>query len=257
MAKIHQTAIVDPKAKLAGSVEVGAYSVIGPDVTIGDGTIIKEHVIITGNTKIGSNNTFFPMSSIGQITQDLKYTGGTCYLEIGNNNTFREFITINSATSAGDRTIVGSNNHILAYCHIAHDCILGNNIIMSNLATLAGHVIIEDYAVVGGMAGIHQFCRIGKMSMVGACTKITMDIVPYTIADGNPATCPGLNIVRLTRLGIAADTIKSLKEIYKIIFRKQLKLSESIDIIKSEYASLSEAQEIITFLEKSERGITR
>ena len=257
MAKIHQTAIIDPKAKIADSVEIGAYSVIGPNVTIGNGTIIKEHVVIDGNTTIGANNTFFPMSSIGQISQDLKYNGGVCYIEIGDNNTFREFITVNAATAAGDKTVIGNNNHILAYCHIAHDCILGNNIIMSNLATLAGHVTIEDSVVIGGMGGIHQFCRIGTMGMVGACTKVTMDVVPYTIVDGNPASCPGLNVVKLTRSGYSMETVNVIKEIYKIIFRKQLKLSEAIDSIKTEYPNFEEAKMIVNFLEKSERGITR
>jgi len=257
MTKIHPTAIVDNKAKLDDDVSIGPYAVIGPDVTIGKSTKIMSHVVIEGITTIGKDCEFFPFASIGQKTQDLKYKGGKTYLEIGDNNTIREFVTINTATQDGGKTIVGNNNHIMAYCHIAHECVLGNNIIMSNLATLAGHITVEDYVVIGGMGGIHQFCKIGKMAMVGACTKINQDVVPFTIVEGNPARSCGLNIVRLKRLGIDSETLSSVKKAYSYVFRKQLKAKEAVEKINAELADCAEALEIAKFVANSERGIQR
>ncbi len=257
MARIHPTAIVDPQATLAPDVEIGPYAVIGPDVTIGAGTVIKSHVVIEGHTTIGQRNLFFPMASIGQITQDLKYKGGTTYLEIGDDNTVREFVTINTATEDGGITRIGNHNHIMAYCHIAHECVLGNYIIMSNLATLAGHVIVEDYVVIGGMGGIHQFCRLGTMSMVGACTKVTQDIVPYTIAEGNPAAIVSINTVRMKRLDYSAETIQNIKDAYKLVFRQQLKAKDAVIKLRAEFHNCPETLHLADFIEASERGIMR
>ena len=257
MANIHPTAIIDPKAEIADDVLIGAYSVVGPDVSIGKGTKLMSHVVVEGNTTIGERCEIFPFASIGQKTQDLKYKGGKTYLEIGNNNTIREFVTINTATEDGGKTIVGNNNHIMAYCHIAHNCVLGNHIIMSNLATLAGHIIVEDYVVIGGMGGIHQFCKIGKMAMVGACTKINQDVVPYTIVEGNPARTCGLNLIRLKRLGIDSETLANVKKAYSFVFRKQLKAKEAVEKINAELADCAEALDIARFVNSSERGIQR
>ncbi len=257
MANIHPTAVIDSKAEIGNNVSIGAYSVIGPDVTIGNDTILKSHVVVEGRTSIGERCEIFPFASIGQKTQDLKFKGGHTYLEIGNDNTIREFVTINTATENGGKTIVGNNNHIMAYCHIAHNCVLGNHIIMSNLATLAGHIIIEDYVVIGGMGGIHQFCKIGQMAMVGACTKINQDVVPYTIVEGNPARTCGLNLVRLKRLGIDSETLTDVKKSYSLVFRKQLKAKEAVEKIRAEFASCAEALNIADFVAESQRGIQR
>jgi UDP-N-acetylglucosamine acyltransferase len=257
MAAIHPTAIVDPKAELASGVTVGPYAVIGPGVRIGAGTRVAAHAVIDGLTTIGERCEVFPMASVGQKTQDLKYKGGKCYLRIGNDNTIREFVTINTATNDGDATVIGNHNLIMAYCHIAHKCVIGNHVIMSNLATLAGDVTVEDYAVLGGMAGIHQFCRIGIMAMVGACTKITQDVVPYTMADGNPAATAGLNKVRMERLGVDDEQMQAIKTAYKFIYRDQLKAKEAVERIRAELSHCSAALHMASFIEASERGIVR
>jgi UDP-N-acetylglucosamine acyltransferase len=257
MTTIHPTAIVDPKAELAEDVAIGPYAVIGPHVSIGPGTRVMSHVVIDGHTSIGARNEFFPMASIGQKTQDLKYAGGTCYLAIGDDNTFREFVTVNTATTDGQATVVGSHNHIMAYCHIAHECVIGDNVIMSNLATLAGHVIVEDYAVIGGMGGIHQFCRLGRMSMVGACTKINQDVVPCTVVEGNPAAPAGVNVVRMKRLGHTEDEVRAVKESYRLVYRQQLKAREAVAAIREAYGDHAEALHIAEFIQASERGIVR
>ena len=257
MTKIHPTAIIDPKAVIGNDVEIGPYSVIGPDVTIGAGTCIKSHVVIEGHTTVGENNIFFPMASIGQMTQDLKYKGGKTYLEIGDNNTVREFVTINTATDDGCKTLIGNHNHIMAYSHIAHECELGNNIIMSNLATLAGHVIIEDYVVIGGMGGVHQFCKLGRMCMIGACTKVTKDIVPFTIAEGSPAQVVALNSVRMHRQDYSDQTIRNIKDAYKVIFRQQLKAHEAVEKLREQFSECSEVTYMADFIANSDRGILR
>jgi len=257
MANIHTTAVVDSKAPIGNNVSIGPYSIIGPDVSIGNDTILKSHVVVEGRTSIGERCEIFPFASIGQKTQDLKFKGGKTYLEIGNDNVIREFVTINTATNDGGKTIIGNNNHIMAYCHIAHECVLGNHIIMSNLATLAGHIIIEDYVVIGGMGGIHQFCKIGRMSMVGACTKINQDVVPYTIVEGNPARACGLNLVRLKRLGIDSETLDDIKKSYRYIFRNQLKAKDAVEKIRAELSSCAEAMNIADFIAESQRGIQR
>ena len=257
MAQIHPTAIIDPKAEIAANVEIGPYVVIGPDVTIGAGTVIKSHVVVEGHTTIGENNTFFPMASIGQMTQDLKYKGGTTYLEIGDSNTIREFVTINTATNDGGKTIVGNHNHIMAYSHIAHECVIKDYVIMSNLATLAGHVLVDDYVVIGGMGGVHQFCKLGRMCMIGACTKVTKDIVPYAIAEGSPAQVVALNSVRMHRLDYSEETIRKIKDAYKVIFRQQLKAHEAVDRLREEFTDCPEVLYMADFVAESERGILR
>jgi UDP-N-acetylglucosamine acyltransferase len=257
MTQIHPTAIIDPKAEIGEGVEIGPYSVIGPDVRIGAGTVIKSHVVIEGHTTIGKDNTFFPMASIGQMTQDLKYKGGTTHLEIGDNNTVREFVTINTATDDGCKTVVGNHNHIMAYSHIAHECELGDYIIMSNLATLAGHVIVDDYVVIGGMGGVHQFCKLGRMCMIGACTKVTKDIVPFAIAEGSPAQTVALNSVRMHRQGFCEKTIRTIKEAYKVIFRQQLKAHDAVEKLREEFSDCPEVMYMADFIANSERGILR
>jgi UDP-N-acetylglucosamine acyltransferase len=257
MALIHPSAVVALQAELAPDVEIGPFAVIGPYVRIGAGTRVMAHAVIDGHTTIGDHCEIFPMASLGQKTQDLKFTGGICYLHIGNHNVFREFVTVNTATNDGDATAIGDHNLIMAYCHIAHKCVIGNHVIMSNLATLAGDVTIEDHAVLGGMAGVHQFCRIGQMAMVGACTKIVQDIVPFCIADGNPAASVGLNLVKLKRMGMDEPTIAGVKEAYRLIFRQQLKAREAVARIRAELAACPPALNMADFIDHSDRGIVR
>ena len=197
MPNIHPTAIVDPGARVGSEAVIGPFCVIGPQVEIGDGCRLHSHVVIDGHTRLGHGNEIFPFASLGLKTQDLKWKGGVTRTEIGDENTFREYVTVNSATSDGEVTVVGSRNHILAYCHVAHNVVLGNNVIMSNVATLAGHIVVEDHAVVGGLAAVHQFCRIGRMSIIGGCSKVVQDVPPFMLVDGNPAETRTINLPKL------------------------------------------------------------
>lgn len=254
---IHPTAIIHPKAQVAGSCEIGPYCVIGEHVALGENCRLHSHVVIDGHTTLGSGNEIFPFASIGLKTQDLKWKGGTTFTRIGNDNTFREYVTIHSATSDGETTQVGNNNHILAYCHIAHNVVLGHHNIMSNVATLAGHVIVEDYAVVGGLAAIHQFCRIGAYSIIGGCSKVVQDVPPYMLADGNPAVTRTINKVGLERNGISEESQSALKQAYKILFREKLTVPNALAQIEAELPPLAEIKHLCDFIRKSERGISK
>jgi UDP-N-acetylglucosamine acyltransferase len=184
---IHPTAVVHPKARLGDDCQIGPYCIVGEHVELGNGCRLHAHVVIDGHTRLGRSNELFPFATIGLRTQDLKWKGGVTRAEIGDHNTIREYVTIHSATGEGEVTTLGSHNHILAYCHIAHNVVLGSHVIMSNVATLAGHVVVEDHAIIGGLAAVHQFCRIGKMAIIGGCSKVVQDVPPYMLADGNPA----------------------------------------------------------------------
>jgi UDP-N-acetylglucosamine acyltransferase len=225
---IHPTAIIHPGAQHGANCEIGPYCVIGEHVVLGEGCRLHSHVVIDGHTTLGGENEIFPFASIGLKTQDLKWKGGTPRTEIGDHNTFREYVTINSATGDGEVTRVGSHNHILAYSHIAHNVTLGNQVIMSNVATLAGHVLVEDHAVIGGLAAIHQFCRIGKMAIIGGCSKVVQDVPPYMMADGNPAQTRTINKVGLERNNISEEAQAALKNAYKILFREGLTISNAL-----------------------------
>jgi len=190
---LHSSAVVHPRAQIGAGCEIGPYCVVGEHVVLGTGSRLHSHAVIDGRTRLGSGNEIFPFASIGLKTQDLKWEGGTTLTEIGDENTFREYVTVHSATGDGGVTRIGSHNHILAYCHVAHDCQLGDHIIMSNVATLAGHVVVEDYAVIGGLVAVHQFCRIGRMAMIGGCSKGVQDVPPFMLADGNPAETKTVN----------------------------------------------------------------
>ena len=256
---IHPTAIIDPSAEIAEGVTIGPYSVVGSNVSIGKGCILKSHVVIEGYTKIGENNTFFPFSAIGQVTQDLKYDGEPTALEIGDHNTFRENTTIHRGTSEETPTRIGSHNLFLAYSHVAHDCIVGNHCILSNNGTLAGHVVMEDYGIVSGLSAVHQFCRIGEHSLVGGCAKIVQDIPPYMIVDGNPATVRGINLIGLQRRGFSEESRQNLKKAYKkILLNKKNNLAEAIESFEdSEAAQDPCVKHLIEFIRDSERGIIR
>lgn len=254
---IHSTAIIDPSASIGADCHIGPYCVIGPDVTIGDGCNLHSHVVIDGYTTLGKENDIFPFASIGLKTQDLKWSGGKTYTRIGDRNTIRESVTVHSATSDGESTVIGSDNNILAYCHVAHNCQLGDHIIMSNSTGLAGHVTIEDFVVFGGMTGVHQFCRIGTMAMVGGCSRISQDVCPFTLVNGNPPVTAGLNKVGLERRQLSSETQGALKEANKLIFRSNLSLDGAIEAMEAQLAQSPEIDHLLAFLKSSDRGITR
>ena len=254
---IHPSAIIHPKANLGANCEIGPYCVIGEHVTLGDGCRLHSHVVIDGHTVLGKENEIFPFASIGLKTQDLKWKGGVTRTEIGDHNTFREYVTVHSATGDGEVTRLGSHNHILAYCHIAHNVTLGNHNIMSNVATLAGHVTVEDGAVIGGLAAIHQFCRVGKFSMVGGCSKVVQDVPPFMIVDGNPAETRTINKVGLERNGLAEEAQSALRQAYKIFFREGLTIPNALAKIEAEVPALPEVKHFVQFVRASERGITK
>ncbi|MGB7747800.1 MAG: acyl-ACP--UDP-N-acetylglucosamine O-acyltransferase [Verrucomicrobiia bacterium] len=254
---VHPTAIVHPRAQIGSGCEIGPYCVIGENVALGDGCKLHSHVVINGHTKLGRENEIFPFTSLGLKTQDLKWKGGITRTEIGDGNTFREYVTIHSATGDGEVTHVGSHNTILAYCHIAHNCTLGNRIIMSNVATLAGHVTVEDHAVVGGLAAVHQFCRIGKMSMTGGCSKIVQDVPPFMIVDGNPGETRTINKVGMERHGVSEEAQNALRQAYKILFREGLTIPNALVKIESELPKLPEVLHLLNFVRTSERGISK
>ncbi|HMP81846.1 MAG TPA: acyl-ACP--UDP-N-acetylglucosamine O-acyltransferase, partial [Verrucomicrobiota bacterium] len=251
------TAVIHPKAVIGADCDIGPYCVIGEHVTLGDRCKLHSHVVIDGHTKLGKENEIFPFASIGLKTQDLKWKGGITRTEIGDKNTFREYVTIHSATSDGETTSVGSNNHILAYCHLAHNVVLGNHVIMSNVATLAGHVTVEDRAVIGGLAAVHQFCRIGKFSMIGGCSKVVQDVPPFMMADGNPAETRTINKVGMERHGISDEAIAALRQAYKILFREGLTISNALTRVEAELPAMPEVQHLILFVRTSERGISK
>ena len=257
MTQIHSTAVIHPRAQVSADCRIGPYCVVGEHVVLGERCQLHSHVVIDGHTTLGCENQIFPFASIGLQTQDLKWKGGITRLQIGDRNTFRESVTIHSATSDGDATIVGSDNHILAYSHIAHDCRLGNHIIMSNVGTLAGHVSVGDYAVVGGLAAIHQFCRIGTMSMIGGCSKIVQDVPPYMIVDGNPGETRTVNKIGIERHGVSEEAQDALRRAFKILFREGLTISNALVKIEADLPPLPEVKHLVDFARTSERGLSK
>jgi UDP-N-acetylglucosamine acyltransferase len=254
---IHSTAVVHSKAEIGEGCEIGPYCVIGEHVILGRGCRLHSHVVIDGHTQLGEDNQVFPFASLGLQTQDLKWQGGLTRTIIGDGNTFRESVTINSATNEGGITRVGSHNHILAYCHIAHDVTLGNHIIMSNVATLAGHVAVGDYAVIGGLAAIHQFCRIGRMSIIGGCSKIVQDVPPFMLVDGNPGQTRTVNKVGMERHGVSQEAQGALRQAFKILFREGLTMANAVTRIEAELPASEEIAHLIHFVRSSERGISK
>ena len=230
---IHKSALIDSKAKISDNVDIGPYCVIGPGAIIQDNTKLHSHVNIKGNTTIGKNNEIFPFVSIGTDPQDLKYKGEKNFIIIGDNNKLREYVNINPGTSQGGTiTKIGSNNLLMVYCHVAHDCNLGNNIVLANNVQVGGHVIIEDNAIVGGSCAIHQFSRIGQLSMVGGMTGVLSDVIPFGLSLGNRNNLVGLNLIGLRRAKISNENIKILQRFYDIVFNNQNFRSniENIDI---------------------------
>jgi UDP-N-acetylglucosamine acyltransferase len=255
--KIHPTAIVDPKAEIGSGTTIGPYCIIGPDVTLGSDCWLQHHVTLCGPTRAGERNKFYAYCSIGQQTQDLKYKGEPTYLEIGDENTFRESVTVNRSTSSDGKTRVGNRGNFLAYSHIGHDCSVGDEVVFSNNGTLAGHVQVGDNAVMGGLTAVHQFCRIGRFAITGGCSKIVQDVPPFMIADGNPAKIRGINLVGMERKGLPPETVKMVKEAFRIIYRSKYNTGQALDAIRQELQATDEIKLIIDFIENSERGIIR
>lgn len=255
--KVHRTAIVSEDAKLAEGVDIGPFCIVGDNVTIGRNTRLISHVVME-ETEIGQDCVVYPFTSIGLPPQDIKYKDEKTGVKIGNNNTIREYITIHRASVGGDRvTRLGDNNFLMAYVHVAHDCNIGNNIIMANSTHLAGHVVVEDHAFIGGMVAVHQFARIGAYSMIGGFSAIPQDIPPYTTAAGERAKLYGLNAVGLKRQHFSDDKIKDLKKAYKLLFRSKLTLKEALEKLKKEVEYSEEVKNLVEFIEKNKRGICR
>jgi UDP-N-acetylglucosamine acyltransferase len=256
---IHSTAIVDPKAKIHPSCKVGPYCVIGPDVELGKGCHLMSHVAMEGSTKIGVNNRFFPFSSIGLGPQDISYAGERTRLEIGEHNEIREFVTINRGTAkGGSLTKIGDHNLIMAYAHIAHDCQIGSHIIMANAATLGGHVTVEDWANVGALCPVHHFVRIGTHSIIGGGSTVTRDVLPFSKTSAERGThAYGLNAVGLERRGFAKDRIKKLHHAYRLLLASKLNTSQAVAKMKAEADRGEDVDQLIRFIEASERGVIK
>lgn len=255
---IHPTAIVSPYAKIGADTEIGAYCVIEANVNIGKCCKLHSHVVIHGHSNIGDENEFFPFAAIGIKTQDLKYAGEPTALIIGNRNVFRENTTVHRGTDESTPTRLGSDNLCLSYSHIAHDCQIGNNVILSNNGTLAGHVEVADYAIISGLTAVHQFCRVGAHSITGGISKIVQDIPPFTIVDGNPSAVRGINQVGLQRRNFSDADIRALRTTYKKIFlKKDTNLAEAVKSLDPSLAGNAKVQELLAFIESSKRGVIR
>ncbi len=257
MTFIHPTAIVSPKAQLGENVRIGQFTTVEDDVEIGDGTEIIASAYIANGARIGRDCRIFPGVTIAMAPQDLKYNNEPTTAEIGDRTTIRENATIHRGTTATSRTIVGSDNLLMAYIHVAHDCRVGNHVIISNLTQLAGHVEVGDWATIGGAVKLHQFCRVGSYCMVGAGTKIVKDVSPYVLIDGNPASIAGVNKVGLRRRGFSPELIQEISDFYKAVLFSGLNTSEGISQVEANGGLPQEVQGIIDFIRSSKRGIHR
>jgi UDP-N-acetylglucosamine acyltransferase len=254
----HPTAIIHPNARIAANAEVGAYTVIGEHVEIGAGTKIGPHVVVTGHTRIGKNNQIFQFCSIGEVPQDKKYAGEPTRLEIGDNNVIRECCTFNTGTVQDvGVTRMGNDNWVMAYVHVAHDCQIGSNVIFANSTQLAGHVLIDDYVILGGFTGVHQFCQIGAHVMTAVGTVLLHDIPPYVKVSGSPAAPHGINSEGLKRRGFSSDASTAIKRAYKTLYRSGLTLDEAKIQIDQQAAEHPEVKILAEFLNRTQRGIVR
>ncbi|HEV2878314.1 MAG TPA: acyl-ACP--UDP-N-acetylglucosamine O-acyltransferase [Candidatus Eremiobacteraceae bacterium] len=256
-ASIHPLAVVHPDARLGHNVEVGPFCLVGAKARIGDGTKLLAHVIVNGHTVIGRDNEIHPFAVVGGPSQDKKYRGEVSYVRVGDRNVIREYVTINRGTGVESETVVGNDNHLLAGVHIAHNCRIGNHVVMSNLVALAGHVSVGDSANIGGMVGVHQFVRIGRLAMVGGKSKLIKDIPPFMLVEGNPATVYGLNTVGLKRGNISPEAMAELKEAHRMLYRANFNLSTALDQLRGKMLT-DEGRELIAFLqEETDRGILK
>lgn len=255
-AGIHPTAVVEPGAQLGTNVTIGAYAYVGGGVILGEGSRLHHHATVEGNTTLGRGCEVFPYACIGAKTQDLKYAGGNPGVRIGDRNVFREYVSIHAATNDGHFTTVGHDNTVLAYSHIAHDCVIGSGIVMSNGVMLAGHVTVEDHVVIGGYGGVHQFCRLGAHSMLSATAKLVHDLPPFFIADGTPAVVRAYNKIGLERHGYQPEQLERVRRIYRILYRDGLNRTQALEKLAAhEQAGAPEFQRMLAFAGKSERGL--
>lgn len=255
---IHSTAIIDPKAELDSSVSVGAYSVIGPDVRIGANTVIESHVVVKGPTTIGENNHFYQMSSIGEAPQDLKFDGEPTELIIGDNNRIREFCTLNRGTPTGGAvTRIGNDNLLMAYCHVAHDCDVKNNTVIANNTALAGHVVVNDNARLGGFTLVHQFTELGSYCFTSMGSVINQDVTPYTLVSGNYAKAIGINKVGLERSGMSKETLRALHKAFRTLLFTRKPRALALEEVQPLVTEFAEVKDFVEFIERSERGVVR
>ncbi len=255
--QINPKAMVSPKAQLGKGVKIGPYAVIADNVKIGPDCVIDSFAQVLGYTELGQGCHIFPYAVVGNIPQDLKYKGDKSFLIIGNNNRIREFVTINPGTDKGAKTIIGSDNLIMAYSHIAHDCKIGDGNVFANSATLAGYVTVGNRAVIGGLVAIHQFCRLGDFSIIGGCSKVVQDIPPFSMCDGHPAVICGLNLVGLKRAKFPSSTIRTLKKAFKIIFFESHLIAQSKELVQKDLPPLEELEYLFEFISSSKRGISK
>ena len=250
---IHKTAIINPKAKISKNVEIGPYTIIGPNVEIEDGVSIQSHVNITGYTKIGKNNKIYPFASIGNDPQDLKYKGEKTELLIGENNVIREYVTINPGTiGGGGITKIGDNSLFMIGAHIAHDCVIGNSVVIANSAAIAGHAEINDHVVIGGNCGVQQYTRIGRMAMIGGMTGVSRDVIPYGLSTGNRNFLNGINIVGLRRSKVSNKDIIGLTDAYKVIFKTN-SLNDNLNKLNGEFKENNLVKEVVEFINKDKK----
>jgi UDP-N-acetylglucosamine acyltransferase len=255
---IHPTAQVDPSARVGSGTTIGAYSIIGAEVVLGNECVIMPHAVVEGPSGLGSGNRVFPFACLGMEPQDLKYRGERTTLEIGDGNTFREGVTVHRGTvGGGGVTRIGSDNLLMATTHIAHDCQVGNRVVFANAATLAGHVTVEDDATIGAFSGVHQFCRIGQHAYLGGFTVITQDALPYVLTVGNRAKSFGINVIGLERRKFPPDSIKALKQAYRILFRSRLALEVALERLEKEFPDRAEVGILASFIQVSQRGVIR
>ena len=255
---IHKTAVIHPSAKFSPGVSIGPYSIVEGDVTLGDNVRVGSHCVITGQTTIGKNCSIFTGAVLGSPPQikNLK-SNGNVYLSIGENNIIREYVTMNPGTiEGGGKTLIGDNNLFMAYVHIAHDCLIGNNCVMANAATLAGHVTLEDSAIVGGLTGVHQFVRMGRLCMVGGMSRVAQDVPPFALCSGESQKIYGINKVGLRRANVAAETIEKLRQAFKILFNSGLSRTHAIEKVEKEFLPCPEVEHLIFFIKTSKRGVS-
>jgi UDP-N-acetylglucosamine acyltransferase len=255
---IHPTAVVDRGAALEDGVDIGPYSIIGGRVKIGAGTRVGPHVVVQGNTTIGAESRVYPFACIGMVPQDSKYNGEPTELAIGDRTTIREYVTVNLGTEKGGGvTVIGNDCLIMAYCHLAHDCRVGDSVVFANGVTLAGHVEVGDHVTVGGLSAVHQFARLGRLSFVGGGSMVSQDLPPFMHATGDRARLFGLNVVGLKRRGLSTETIEKIRQAYRIIFRSGLSVPQAIARVRTEVSQAPEVAHLVEFVRTSERGVIR
>lgn len=252
---IHPTAVIDSEVKIGDNVKIGPYAVIESDVVIGDNTEIGPHVVIGEGTRIGNNCRIFCGAAIGLIPQDKKFSGEKTYTFIGNNTLIREYVTINRGTAAYGETRIGDNCWIMAYCHIAHDCVIGNNVTISNALAMAGHVKVGNYVTIGGICSFHQFTQIGDYAFIQANSYVTQDVIPFALTGANPLRVVDINKVGLERLGFSEERRRVIRKAYKILFRENRRLNEALEILEKDFAGNQDIELIVSFVKKSTRGI--